>query len=86
VAGKCNGNTFYVEEIVYGQHPPPVPATSQPMPLTVVSASGPYCLDDSLHFEPLHELLDNVRTKTCDLLIFTGPFIPDTYDVFTEGE
>jgi DNA polymerase alpha subunit B len=53
--------------------------------VSVVIASGPYTLDESLAYEPFKNLMDEVETKRPDLLILMGPFVDENAAIIEEG-
>lgn len=59
---------------------------SDPAPLTVLVAAGPYTADDNLDFEPLHALCSQAGDTYADALILTGPFIDIDHPVIATGD
>ncbi|KAK2002694.1 DNA polymerase alpha/epsilon subunit B [Colletotrichum falcatum] len=59
---------------------------SDPAPLNVVYASGPYTADDNLDFEPLHALCDQAADNCSDALVLTGPFIDSEHPLIATGD
>lgn len=45
------------------------------MPLSVITASGPFTSSADLAYKPLEDLLDHVAEQKPDVLILTGPFV-----------
>eukprot|EP00775_Hariotina_reticulata_P006992 gene6992-7206_t len=43
--------------------------------LSAVVAAGPFCLSDDLAFDPLHELLQELKLRPPNLLVLLGPFV-----------
>ncbi|KAI8298265.1 DNA polymerase alpha primase associated subunit [Colletotrichum sp. SAR11_240] len=59
---------------------------SDPAPLNVIYASGPYTADDNLDFEPLHALCDQAADTYADALVLTGPFIDGEHPLIAMGD
>ncbi len=59
---------------------------SEPMPLNVMFASGPYTADDNLDFEPLHALCDRAADIYVDALVLNGPFIDAEHPLIASGD
>ncbi|KAF6819148.1 DNA polymerase subunit alpha B [Colletotrichum sojae] len=59
---------------------------SDPAPLNVIYASGPYTADDNLDFEPLHALCDRAADTYADALVLTGPFIDSEHPLIATGD
>ncbi|KDN64977.1 putative DNA polymerase alpha/epsilon subunit B [Colletotrichum sublineola] len=59
---------------------------SDPAPLNVVYASGPYTADDNLDFEPLYALCDQAADTYADALVMTGPFIDSEHPLIATGD
>ncbi|KAL0943684.1 DNA polymerase subunit alpha B [Colletotrichum truncatum] len=59
---------------------------SDPAPLNVIYASGPYTADDNLDFEPLHALCDQAADTYADALVLTGPFIDSEHPLIATGD
>ncbi|KAJ3304807.1 DNA-directed DNA polymerase alpha subunit pol12 [Kappamyces sp. JEL0829] len=50
--------------------------------LSLVVASGPYALNDSLEYEPLEELISSVERDAPNVLILSGPFVDIDHPMF----
>lgn len=59
---------------------------SEPMPLNIIYASGPYTPDDNLDFEPLHQLCTIAADTYADALVLTGPFIDVDHPLIASGD
>lgn len=59
---------------------------SEPMPLQVIYASGPYTADDNLDFEPLHQLCTVAADSYVDAVVLTGPFIDNEHPLIATGD
>lgn len=59
---------------------------SEPMPLNIIYASGPYTPDDNLDFEPLHQLCTVAADTYADALVLTGPFIDVDHPLIASGD
>lgn len=59
---------------------------SEPMPLNIMYASGPYTADDNLDFEPLHQLCTVAADTYADALVLTGPFIDIDHPLIAAGD
>lgn len=59
---------------------------SDPLPLNVMIASGPYTADDNLDFEPLHQLCSVAADTYVDALLLTGPFIDIDHPLIATGD
>ena len=59
---------------------------SQPSPLNVMYASGPYTADDNLDFEPLQALCTKAAEDMVDALIMTGPFLDVEHPMLAAGD
>ncbi|KAH6892300.1 DNA polymerase alpha subunit B N-terminal-domain-containing protein [Thelonectria olida] len=59
---------------------------SDPAPLSVIFASGPYTPDDNLDFEPLHALCSQAADKYVDALVLTGPFLDVDHPLIATGD
>jgi DNA polymerase alpha subunit B len=44
-------------------------------PLVIIAASGPFTCSDNLEYEPLRDLLYEVKEKKVDIVILNGPFV-----------
>jgi DNA polymerase alpha subunit B len=59
---------------------------SNPRPLTILIAAGPYTTDLDLDFSPLHALLENAISTSADALILTGPFLDAEHPLIRTGD
>ncbi|CAN8095135.1 unnamed protein product [Discula destructiva] len=59
---------------------------SEPMPLNIIYAAGPYTADDNLEFEPLHQLCTVAADTYADALVLTGPFIDVDHPLIASGD
>ncbi|KAM0435341.1 hypothetical protein ACHAPT_003435 [Fusarium lateritium] len=59
---------------------------SEPAPLNVLFASGPYTADDNLDFEPLHALCTKAADTYADALVLTGPFLDVDHPLIATGD
>ncbi|KAG9255436.1 DNA polymerase alpha subunit B N-terminal-domain-containing protein [Emericellopsis atlantica] len=59
---------------------------SEPGPLNILFASGPYTADDNLDFEPLHTLCSQAADTYADALILTGPFLDIDHPLIATGD
>ncbi|KAF2260144.1 DNA polymeras-like protein alpha/primase associated subunit [Lojkania enalia] len=59
---------------------------SNPRPLTILIASGPYTTDQSLDFAPLYTLLDNAADSYADSIILLGPFLDAEHPMIRTGD
>lgn len=59
---------------------------SEPMPLNIVFASGPYTTDDNLDFEPLHQLCSVAADTYADAVVLSGPFIDVDHPLIASGD
>lgn len=66
--------------------PDAMDSDSDPMPLNVIFAAGPYTADDNLDFEPLHALCDHAADTYADALVLTGPFIDVDHPLIATGD
>ena len=66
--------------------PDAMDSDSDPMPLNVYFASGPYTADDNLDFEPLHQICSQAADTYADALILTGPFIDADHPLIATGD
>ena len=60
--------------------------TAEPSPLNVIFASGPYCADDNLAFEPLDTLCLKAADDCVDALILSGPFLDIEHPLIASGD
>ncbi len=66
--------------------PDAMDSDSDPAPLNVIYASGPYTADDNLDFEPLHALCSRAADTYADALVLTGPFIDIDHPLIATGD
>jgi DNA polymerase alpha subunit B len=66
--------------------PDAMDSDSEPIPLSVIFASGPYTADDNLDFEPLHALCAQAADTYADALVLTGPFIDINHPLIAAGD
>lgn len=59
---------------------------SDPTPLSILYAAGPYTADDNLDFEPLHALTSQAADNYADALVLTGPFIDIDHPLIATGD
>ncbi|KAF5024877.1 hypothetical protein F66182_3035 [Fusarium sp. NRRL 66182] len=59
---------------------------SEPAPLSILYASGPYTADDNLDFEPLHALCSQAADTYADALVLTGPFLDVDHPLIATGD
>ncbi|KAJ4008879.1 DNA-directed DNA polymerase alpha subunit pol12 [Fusarium irregulare] len=59
---------------------------SEPAPLNIIYASGPYTADDNLDFEPLHALCSQAGDTYADALVLTGPFLDIDHPLIAAGD
>ncbi|ORZ35105.1 DNA polymerase alpha/epsilon subunit B-domain-containing protein [Catenaria anguillulae PL171] len=86
--GKC----LFVDRIHH--LPLPDPPTSSASDLltsarashSMVVATGPFTLTDTLNFEPLAELVTQIQTHKPELALLIGPFIDDRHPLIRAGD
>lgn len=66
--------------------PDAMDSDSEPLPLNIMFAAGPYTPDDNLDFEPLHALCSKASGTYADTLILTGPFIDVDHPLIATGD
>ncbi|EEY21402.1 DNA polymerase subunit alpha B [Verticillium alfalfae VaMs.102] len=66
--------------------PDAMDSDSDPAPLNVLFASGPYTADDNLDFEPLQALCSRAADTYADAVILTGPFIDAEHPLIAMGD
>ncbi|KAK0719632.1 DNA polymerase subunit alpha B [Lasiosphaeris hirsuta] len=66
--------------------PDAMDSDSDPAPLNILFASGPYTADDNLDFEPLHTLCIRAADTYTDALVLTGPFIDSEHPMIASGD
>ncbi|CAI6096446.1 unnamed protein product [Clonostachys chloroleuca] len=59
---------------------------SDPSPLNIIFAAGPYTADDNLDFEPLHALCTQAADTYADVLVLNGPFIDVDHPLIATGD
>lgn len=59
---------------------------SNPRPLTMMIAAGPYTTDQNLDFSPLHAFLDNAAENYADSIILIGPFLDAEHPQIRTGD
>lgn len=66
--------------------PDAMDSDSDPLPLNIMFAAGPYTPDDNLDFEPLHALCSQAADTYADTLILNGPFIDIDHPLIATGD
>ncbi|RXG41330.1 hypothetical protein VDGE_09232 [Verticillium dahliae] len=66
--------------------PDAMDSDSDPAPLNILFASGPYTADDNLDFEPLQALCSRAADTYADAVILTGPFIDAEHPLIAMGD
>lgn len=66
--------------------PDAMESDSDPPPLNVIFAAGPYTADDSLDYEPLHALCSQAADTYADALVLTGPFLDVDHPMIASGD
>ncbi len=66
--------------------PDAMDSDSDPLPLSILFASGPYTADDNLDFEPLHTLCERAADIYADALVLAGPFIDIEHPLIASGD
>lgn len=66
--------------------PDAMDSDTEPAPLSILVASGPYTADDNLDFEPLHALCSQAADSYADALILTGPFLDIDHPLVATGD
>lgn len=66
--------------------PDAMDSDSDPPPLTILYAAGPYTADDNLDFEPLHALCSQAADTYADALVLTGPFLDVDHPLIATGD
>ena len=66
--------------------PDAMDSDTDPPPLNVMFAAGPYTADDNLDFEPLHALCSQAADTYADGLIMTGPFLDVDHPLIATGD
>ena len=97
---NASGEDFVVSEILSvpflpdpRSSPAAVEASNQRLgdsanssPLNIIVASGPYCADDNLAFEPLDALCSKAADDGVDALILSGPFLDVEHPLISSGD
>jgi DNA polymerase alpha subunit B len=97
---NASGEDFVVSEILSmpflpdpRSSPAAVEASNQRLgdsagssPLNIIIASGPYCADDNLAFEPLDALCSKAADGGVDALILSGPFLDVEHPLISSGD
>lgn len=61
--------------------------TNSTSPLDIAIMSGPYCLEESLGYEPLKETIAHfIETSIPDIIILTGPFVDSMHPLIKLGD
>lgn len=55
-------------------------------PLEMVTASGPFTLDDDLSFQPLEDLLNHYKERKPDVVVLMGPFVSSRHPMVIGGK
>jgi DNA polymerase alpha subunit B len=66
--------------------PDAMDSDSDPAPLNILYAAGPYTADDNLDFEPLHALCSQAADTYADAMVLTGPFIDVDHPLIATGD
>jgi DNA polymerase alpha subunit B len=66
--------------------PDAMDSDSDPAPLNIIYASGPYTADDNLDFEPLHQLCSQAADSYADAVVLTGPFLDVDHPLIVTGD
>ncbi|KAI9149307.1 DNA polymerase alpha subunit B [Paramyrothecium foliicola] len=66
--------------------PDAMDSDTEPSPLNIIYASGPYSADDNLDFEPLHALCSQAADTLADTLVLTGPFLDIDHPLIATGD
>jgi DNA polymerase alpha subunit B len=97
---NASGEDFVVSEILsipFLPDPRSAPATieasnerlgdtAESSPLNVILASGPYCADDNLAFEPFEALCSKSAEDGIDALVLSGPFLDVEHPLIAAGD
>ncbi|RDL39417.1 DNA polymerase alpha subunit B [Venustampulla echinocandica] len=59
---------------------------TDPSPLNILVAAGPYTADDNLDFEPFHALCSQAADSYADALVLVGPFIDIDHPLIATGD
>jgi DNA polymerase alpha subunit B len=60
--------------------------TAESSPLNILVASGPYCADDNLAFEPLNALCSKAADENVDAVVLGGPFLDVEHPLIASGD
>lgn len=60
--------------------------SSDPPPLSVLFAAGPYTADDNLDFEPLHTLCTQAADSCADAVVLAGPLMDMDHPLLASGD
>lgn len=66
--------------------PDAMDSDSEPAPLSILYASGPFTADDNLDYEPLHALCSQAADTFADALVLTGPFLDVDHPLIATGD
>ncbi|KAL6878901.1 DNA polymerase alpha subunit B N-terminal domain-containing protein [Trichoderma novae-zelandiae] len=66
--------------------PDAMDADSDPAPLNIIYAAGPYTADDNLDYEPLQALCNQAADTCADALVLTGPFLDVDHPLIATGD
>jgi DNA polymerase alpha subunit B len=55
-------------------------------PLEMITASGPFTLNDDLSFQPLEDLLNHCKDQQPDLVVLMGPFVSRRHPRIISGK
>ncbi|TQS32937.1 hypothetical protein Golomagni_06735, partial [Golovinomyces magnicellulatus] len=66
--------------------PDAMDSDSEPAPINILYASGPFTADDNLDYEPLHALCSQAADTFADALILTGPFLDIDHPLIATGD
>lgn len=66
--------------------PDSMDSDSDPAPLNILYAAGPYTADDNLDYEPLHALCSQAADTYADALVLTGPFLDIDHPLIATGD
>jgi DNA polymerase alpha subunit B len=54
-------------------------------PVELITAVGPFTLNDDLSFQPLEDLLDMCCTQKPDVILLAGPFVHEDHPKIKSG-
>ncbi|OPB37425.1 DNA polymerase alpha-primase complex, polymerase-associated subunit B [Trichoderma guizhouense] len=66
--------------------PDAMDSDSEPAPLSIIYAAGPYTADDNLDYEPLQALCNQAADTYADALVLTGPFLDIDHPLIATGD